>query len=580
MTARRLLLSILAWIALALLAAVISQRASGDSVPVSVFPPQGTPDASPRTQVSFRGAPGAALGQVTVTGSRTGLHSGRLLDHSDGGGASFVPSGRFAAGERVTVRAGAPLLGARGGAVTFTVARPVGRLKRQSDVRDRSGPAPGTQRLHTRPDLNPPGVVIDRGPGDPHDGDVFVAPKNGPGDDGPMIVDHQGRTIWFKPMPRGIKAFDFRAQQYEGKPVLTWWQGRATGGKGYGDGIVYDTSYRQVARVRAANGYSADLHEFQLTPRGTALLIAYHLARVGRVPVLDSVIQEIDVKTGLVMFEWHGLGHVSLRESYSKRSRGYAYDYLHANSIDVEPNGNLLVSARNTSAIYEIDRRTGAVLHRFGGKRSDLRLPSGARFVGQHDARLQPDGTISVFDNGSMSSAVRPSRAMILKPSGGTLQVVRSYRHPRRLGANSQGNVEILPDGHAFVGWGGSIPYFSEFDSQGRVYFEGHFVPVRNETYRAWCAPWSAQPAGAPDVAARSEGGRTEVWASWNGATAIASWQVLAGDSPESLAPIGAAPWAGLETGLPVDGVRAYVAVRALGASGEVLGTSAAVRPG
>src|SRR5436190_8126689 len=488
---------------------------------VSVFPSPGTPDASPHTQISLRGVTAAALGPVTVTGSRTGRHPGRVVGHSDGTGASFLPSRRFSAGERVTVRAA-------GRVVSFTVARSPGRLKRQRDVRDPSGPAPGTQRFVSRPGLSPPGVRIDR-PAPPGDlTDVLLAPKNGPGDDGPLIVDPQGRTLWFKPMPHGIKAFDFRAQQYGGRPVLTWWQGRATGGKGFGVGMVYDASYREIARVGAGNGYRADLHEFELTPQGTALLIAYEPVRLGRRAVLDSVVQEIDVKAGLVLFEWHGLGHVSLRESYARHERGYAFDYLHANSVDLEPSGNFLVSGRNTNAVYEIDRGTGAILHRYGGKRSDFRMGAGTRFVGQHDARLQPDGTISVFDNASVSGRVLPSRGEVLRPdpASRTVSLVRSYRHPRRLGANSQGNVQLLPGGDAFVGWGGSIPFFTQFAPTGGISFEGHMVPTRNETYRAYRAPWSGRSADPPAVAARNAGGQTLVYASWNGATDVATWQV------------------------------------------------------
>ncbi|MFL5885098.1 MAG: arylsulfotransferase family protein [Thermoleophilaceae bacterium] len=534
---------------------------------VSVFPLAGTPDVSPRTQISVRGVPAAQIASVIVRGSKTGRHSGRLVASSDGSGASFIPSRRFAAGERVSVRVA-------GSTAKFTIARSPGRLKTQRDVRDPGGAAPGAQSFQTQPGLHPPDVRIDTPGGD---GYVFVAPKNGPGDDGPMIVDPQGRTVWFKRMPSGIKAFDFREQQYQGRPVLTWWQGLATGGKGFGDGMVYDTSYRQVARVRAGNGYRADLHEFLLTPQGTAFVIAYPAVRIGRTPVLDSVIQEVDVKTGLVVFEWHGLGHVSLRESYARRSRGYAYDYLHANSVDLEPNGNLLVSARNTSAIYEIDHRSGAVLHRYGGRRSDFRLAAGTRFIGQHDARLLADGTISVFDNASTSGRVLPSRALVLRPdlSGRTLSVVHAYRHPRGLGANSQGNVQVLPGGDTFVGWGGSIPYFTQFSSQGQVDFEGHFVPTRNETYRAYRAPWQGRPGGRPDVAARG----TTVWASWNGATDVASWQVLAGTSPDALSPVANAPWTGFETAIPLGSAQPWIQVRALDASGAVLGTSQAVRP-
>src|SRR5262249_52349403 len=156
-------------------------------------------------------------------------------------------------------------------------------------------------------------------------------------------------------------------------------------------------------RVRAGNGYQADLHEFQLTAAGTALLtvvqpVPADLRAVGGPAAgtfLDGIVQEVDVVSGRVVFEWHASDHVALTESYAPPQD--PFDFFHANSIDVDTDGTLLVSARHTWTVYKLDRKTGAVIARIGGKQSNYTFAAGASFYWQHDARRQPDGTITIF---------------------------------------------------------------------------------------------------------------------------------------------------------------------------------------
>ena len=82
--------------------------------------------------------------------------------------------------------------------------------------------------------------------------------------------------MWFQPVPQGDMAADLQVQRYEGQRVLTWWQGYSGAGVGAGEDVIENSSYRQIAVVHAANGLSADLHEFRLTPQGTALITAYY----------------------------------------------------------------------------------------------------------------------------------------------------------------------------------------------------------------------------------------------------------------------------------------------------------------
>jgi hypothetical protein len=531
-----------------------------------------------------------SLAPVEVTGTQTGRHAGRLLPDSDSDGASFIPRRAFAPGEQVTVRT---LPGSKGVHVRpwhFLVARPAGRIPNK--------PLPPIARFsgdvlsfHSRPDLTPAAVEIVRKSAKQAPGDVFLAPQQGPLQNGPMIVNRSGDLVWFKPVPSGDTVTDFRVQRYRGHPVLTWWQGFLGAGVGLGEDEVYDSSYRQIAVVRAANGLAADLHEFQLTPQGNALITAYYpvywdgssVKGPRRMIVLDSVVQEIDVKTGLLLFQWDSLDHVPLSDSYEPKpgSAGQPFDYFHVNSVQEDDDGNLVVSARNTWAAYKLDTTNGRTVWALGGKRSSFRLGTEAEFAFQHDVRVRSgDGrTLTLFDDGAGPPVVhKQSRGVTLKldPDNKRAQVVRVSAHSPPLLANYEGNVQQLPDGHRFVGWG-QQPYFTEFDADGRVTFDGRFVDA-NSSYRAFAFPWRGTPVNLPAVSATTAGRLTTAYVSWNGATEVRSWRVLAGAGPTALRPIATVPHQGFETRIQISTAR-FLAVQALDGHGRVLATSRTVSP-
>jgi hypothetical protein len=569
---------------------------------VTVSPEPDSMDASAQTQISMLGVPADELSDITVTGSRSGAHAGSLVAYSQGDGASFLPARPFAAGEMVTVHA--QLLGGAAPipfAWSFTVA--------VRDVPGSTSNAVGTgttksaapppppkefQSFHSRPQLRPPDVTVSAKADTAAGGDIFIAPYSGVGQYGPMILDEHGGLIYFKPLsPAGARAADFRVQEYEGKPVLTWWQDPLVGATSATAGdVIANSAYQEIAQVRAGNGYQPDLHEFQITPQGTALITVYdaidcNLSSVGGPAdgaVADTLVQEIDLKTGLVMYEWHSLDHVPMQDSYSSAaptSRAEPFDYFHINSIDDEQDGDLLVDARNTWAAYDVDPATGQVRWQLGGRHSSFKMGPGTGTAWQHDALQQPDGAITFFDNGAFPQEHSQSRAIevALNTTTMTATLVRRYEHQNPLVAGSQGNVQALAGGDWMVGWG-QAGYLSEIGPAGQLLFNAH-LPPDWETYRAYALPWSGQPAEPPAVAiARASNGRPTVYASWNGATGVASWRVLAGASPTSLAPIATGPRSGFETALalPAGASPAYVAVQALDGSGVVMASSPAVK--
>jgi Arylsulfotransferase (ASST) len=460
-------------------------------------------------------------------------------------------------------------------------------------LHDAGGDPATSVRFHSRPDLHPDVLrVVHRARGTAP-GFVFLAVKRGPGQDGPMIVDDGGRVVWFHPVPKGMTATLFQVQRYRGEPVLTWWQGHTHAGHGLGEYVIVDRHYREIARVRAAEGHRGDHHEFQLTPRGTALFTVYaprwkDLSSVGgprHGRIYESMIQEVDVASGRLVWAWHSADHLPPREGCTPLRAGRPHDYVHLNSIDVERGGRLLVSARNTHAIYEIDHRTGRILWRLGGRRSDFRMGPGARFALQHDARRRADGTISLFDNEATPRVGPQSRGLVLRLDRRhrTARLVRAYTHPDRLLAIAEGNVQTLPDGHGrpghvFIGWGPQ-EHVSEFSRGGRLLFDLR-LPAGSDTYQAFRFRWHGEPLDRPALAARRAGaGRVTVWASWNGATEVRRWEVLAGEDRASLAPVRSAAKQGFETAIQVRTDAPLVAVRALDARGRVLAVSTARSP-
>jgi hypothetical protein len=457
--------------------------------------------------------------------------------------------------------------------------------------------APGgsvlARAFRTRPDLRPPAIKVHADSPAASPGYVFVSPKKEPGgrapsQDAPLILDGSGEPVWFHPLddPRE-DAFDFKVQEYRGEKVLTWWAGHHTG-YGQGEYVLADRTYSEITRVRAGNGHEGDHHEFLITPEDTAVLTIYGEKPMDLSPVggpvdgrvLDGIVQELDIETGEVLFEWHSLDHVGLEESYYRPSPDldWAFDYFHINSLDPSPDGYLTISARRTSTVYKVDRRTGEVAWRLGGKRSDFKMGPGTPFYGQHDARHHPGNIITIFDNARVTSDEQ-SRGIVVEVDEDAMKatLVGEYVRPERTLSDTQGNVQILPDDHVFVGWG-SEPVFSEFSRDGELLFDASFPP-EVESYRAFRFPWKGEPQTRPAVVAETGGGdEVRVYVSWNGATEVATWRVLAGPAPDDLEPAGTFPRASFETIVTLQREGPYFVVRAEDDSGRALASSLAVR--
>ena len=415
----------------------------------------------------------------------------------------------------------------------------------------------------------------------PSAGSLFVTTLTGPGQRGPIILDDRGQLIWFK-KTKDV-AINFRRQIYKNRPVLTWWEGTISNiGTGEGEGVIVDSTYKEIARVRAGNGFAADVHEFLITPENTALITIYtqktiDLTAIGGPaahPTLDSIVQEIDIPTGKVLFEWHSLDHVDIRDSWSPILS--PFDYFHINSIDVDLDGNLLVSARNTWGVYKLDRKSGAIVWRLGSKSTDFELGPGVQFMYQHDARAHPDGTITLYDDGP-GDASHQSRAIRIGLSMPDRRAVllQEFLHPTPITAAAMGNAQFLANGNVVVGWG-TAPFVTEFGPLGDVRFDATFEGGA-WNYRAFRNRWNAKPPHPPSIAVKRRGTGATVYASFNGSTDTAYWSVVGGASRNALKPLTVAKRNGFETAIGLRNAPAHIAVKALDAHKRPIATSRVV---
>ena len=302
---------------------------------------------------------------------------------------------------------------------------------RRNELRARSSPTA------------PPPVSILTPYSHPGQNDIFISPFGDTATyaNGPEILDQKGNVVWFQPVPAGQEASDFRTQTYRGQPVLTWWQGTGLGGVATGTDYIYNDHYQQIATVNAGNGLSADGHEFLITPQNTALILSYttataDLSSIGgpsNQTVIDGVVQEIDIPTGKVLFQWNSPDHVPYSQSEQPlpASASTPWDWFHINAVHLDTDGNLLIDARDTWTTYKVDRHSGNdhLAARRQGER--LHVQGRPRAVAEQRRR---DLRLAARPRGA-----RQRRVLVLRQRGG-----RRRQHRRR----PDGRVRSQPRRH------------------------------------------------------------------------------------------------------------------------------------
>ena len=573
---------------------------------VLAFPGPGWTTASPQTSIVFRGAPAARLRPLRVVGSRTGVHPGSLVNSRVGVGAVFTPARPFAAGEHVRVTTAEGVRGAASTTYGFAVAIPVreplhsaepshatvrpqltARAARTS-VRDC---VPHVWHFRTGPHLHPVADCVSRRAVGTARGLIFTTPSPVTHKQhGPTIFDDQGNIVWYHPMPyksvHNLSVVTYRHQRLLAVHVQ---HRRGKPGDHHAAMVLFNHRYQPVARVRARNGYQMDGHEFQV--RGNAAWFGANHSIIDPVsgdPVLEYVVQEEDIRTGELLFEWHSLPHIKTSYSYVPPRAKKAWDYFHGNAIDPLPDGSFLLSGRNTSAVYHISA-SGRVLWTMGGKHDTFGIVAqhpNWQFCFQHDVRQVGADLLTVFDNGGKGPGCPRHKARMEEfaydPSTGVVNRTSKYSsyaassHRQGYYAWAVGSARFLQNGDLMVSWG-TTGRITEFTSTHRVDFD---LTLAQKTYRGVRWRWFGNPTGRPAVAASRVRTHANVYASWNGSTRVAWWRVLAGNDRRHLHPVGSrVRHTGFETRIPVATRARYLAVRAISAHRRVLAVSATIAP-
>jgi EmrB/QacA subfamily drug resistance transporter len=417
------------------------------------------------------------------------------------------------------------------------------------------------------------------------------------GQSGPLILNRHLRPVWFEPVPESVVASNLSLQTYEGRPALAWWQGvvTKTGQTESGEYVVVDQHYRPVARLKGADGWVLTLHELLIKGEHAWVTanknLAADLSKYGGAyngAMIDSAVQEYNLKTGKLLRTWDALDRIPLNDSYATLpTNGFPWDAYHVNSVQLTGSGDFLVSMRNTWAAYLVNGRTGKIEWTLGGRHSSFKLGPGAAFQWQHDIELGPGSTVTMYDDhccqltsgGTNVKATGPSRGLELKldQRQRTATLVAQYVRESGFASDYMGDAQPQPNGNVFVGWG-SEPYFSEYSRSGRLLLDGEF-PWPDLSYRATLEQWVGLPLTQPVGVAVQAGGRTTVYASWNGATQVASWRVLGGPGAGRMAVVATTPKSGFETAIPAPASRKSLELQALDSGGRVIGASRPFAP-
>ena len=325
-----------------------------------------------------------------------------------------------------------------------------------------------SQSFITMPGVKPPVMTVTGADRDPASGDIFVTNGPGPGQYGPLIYTPQGRLVWFEHLTGETTAENLSVQELRGQRVLTWWKGRVLSlGFGQGEDVVMSSSYEPIAHVAGGNGLKADLHDFQLSKNDVAYITAFNPIRCdlrgaggpADGAITDTAVQEIDIPSGLVRWEWHSLDHVTAAESEVEApSTSTPWDYFHVNSIDPQDDGRLMLSARSTWAGYELEAGSGRIQWRLGGNHSSFKMGPGTEMAWQHDGRMRSSDEVTFFDDGSNPPIHKQSRGLViaLDLRAKTARLVKSFDHPDPpVLAASQGNMQTLSNGNVLIGYGG-----------------------------------------------------------------------------------------------------------------------------
>lgn len=463
------------------------------------------------------------------------------------------------------------------------------------------------QTFHTEP-FEPPILGINR-TGVTAEGYLFFTPGpagSGTTVDAPLVMTDTSELIWQGNISSTETATNLRTQNYNNASYLTYWAGPslATYGRGYGAVHFLDHSYVEQYSVCLPNmdfvtvnntvyECYCDMHESQVTDRGTIIVTAYNITRHDLKPVggrsdgwiLDSQFYEIDIATNEIVFSWKSLDHTDqlpiTQSQYPLTLDGiplgvvqnYAWDYFHTNAISVLEDGYLLSSRHFWKAIKI--SKTGSIEWSLqgGNNHSDFALDPAAHFSWQHDLRAVNVTSESLTlhmhnnDNSEVSNGTSPTTGLAIDVclTDKTAKLSQRFIDPSDIiYSDSEGSYQPLSNGNVLLGHG-QVAKIKEYNSGGEIAYTAQFAPVNDGgSYRAFRLDWQATPAAAPKIAVETASNGTYVYMSWDGATDYNGWTIYGGNSTGNLTLIGHTPKIGFETSFLLNDSEGYVQVQAM----------------
>ncbi|KAJ6005755.1 hypothetical protein N7451_003699 [Penicillium sp. IBT 35674x] len=424
----------------------------------------------------------------------------------------------------------------------------------------------------------------------------------------PTIYSDDGQLVW-QGQEGNYSAL--HPQKLNGESVIVYWEGFVAEGFGFGHISILNSSYDEIHRVtvdcKAENfvtiygseSFSSciDIHESQLTDDGTILVTAVNvtqadLSSVGGPKdgwIQDGLVYEIDIKTNEILFRWSAYEHINelpmsndiaplgATGAGSGANQTDPWGYPHLNSI-AKYGDSYLVSSRYMCSLFFLASNGTITWHLHGRTGGDFNLSLDTSFCYQHDARFESQSaervTIGLHnnDNTEFTGSSSLTTGMVLELElQGSKQVTlkrRTWDAAEPVYAQSQGSYQPLGNGHILQDHG-AVPKIEEFDENGSVVMRARFgYDNTMQTYRAYRYPWVGQPSTKPDVVAcpSSNGDKSTVYVSWNGATDVQSWKIHSGSKVKS-----SAVRNGFETVIVVDSLRKgdSLIVEAVGGVGD-----------
>ncbi|MCJ1386068.1 hypothetical protein MMC17_009193 [Xylographa soralifera] len=445
-------------------------------------------------------------------------------------------------------------------------------------------------------------------------GYIFMAPYQ-VAQAGPYLFDNSGNLVWTGFSISGpASSHDFRVCEWNGSDHLCMYQGNQALGYARGHGVIMDNQFQIVKSVQTGGGLPpADQHDFNTINNGSQALMtifhplqydltAYNISN-GQGYIMEGVFQEVDTMTSDVLFEWRSLSHVDPSESYvlpnttdvsgDGLTKDTPWDYFHINAVDKSIDGDYLISSRHTETIYKINSTDGSIIWQLGGKKSDFQQDF--NFSYQHDVRFLSENStttiISFFDNAyngfNGSAYFSEGKVVAINNSTMNATLLQAFPNPAPYGPNdtsgglvsaSQGNLQMLPNGNAFLGWG-SNAFISESTADGTPIFSAYFATTGALHYRAYKFNFTSYPTDVPALYtyAQNDSAPTAFYASWNGATEVASWTYYGGSSATDMKKLGTSSKNGFETVATQAGYQNFTMVEAVASNGTGLANSSVI---